>query len=750
MTAPKTGDLTFTATWKVVEYTITYVDGVQAGSASTTVVNPNATRTKYTIEESFTLEDASREGYTFLGWAEGDTVTAPKTGDLTFTATWKVIEYEITYVNGVQAGSVSTTVVNTNPIKYTIEQSFALSDASRTGYTFVAWEDTESNLIAKISAGTTGDKTFIATWEVVEYAIIYELNGGTNASSNPASYTVETTTITLTDPTKTGYLFLGWYSTSTFDAGTEVTEITLGSTEDVNLYASFILDEFTITFDTAGGSVVAAITDKYNAAITKPADPTKTGYTFAGWSPEVPTTMPAEDITVTAQWTINQYTITFDTAGGSSVAAITQDYNTAVTSPSDPTKAGYTFNGWDTTIPATMPAENITVTAQWTLDEYTITYNLDSGTNSASNPATYTVETTTFTLVDPTRTGYNFLGWFTDSGCTVAADTTIEKGSTGNLTFYASWEEQQEYEYTKSGSAITITKINDVAGESVIIPSEIDGVPVTTIDSNVIAGNSTVKEITIPASVITINSLAFSGGLEFKVVETYEEKEIERVVKTDSDLSTNLLNIYVDDANTNFKSVDGVLYSKDGYILRAYPNGRTDSSYTIQDGVTQISAGAFAGNVSLTKVTIPAGFKIFGSGAFMDCENLTDITIPRGFNRIGYSAFEGCKKLGGTGSNFAFEDPSNTTGISSCIIGSFAFTNTGFTEFNVPKYVSRIDRKAFAFDNAYVPISQINFYLDSYTSVSNVASSTSECKGWNLKYTENLTNETITHTTNLG
>ena len=133
----------------------------------------------------------------------------------------------------------------------------------------------------------------------------------------------------------------------------------------------------------------------------------------------------------------------------------------------------------------------------------------------------------------------------------------------------------------------------------------------------------------------------------------------------------------------------------------------------------------------------------------MDCENLIDITIPRGFSHIGYSAFEGCKKLGGTGSNFAFEDPSNTTGISSCIIGSFAFTNTGFDEIDVPKYVSRIERKAFAFDDAYVPISEINFYSDSYSSVSNEASIYSECEGWNLKYTENLTNEKITHTTNL-
>ena len=84
-----------------------------------------------------------------------------------------------------------------------------------------------------------------------------------------------------------------------------------------------------------------------------------------GWDREIPTTMPAENMTVTAQWEINQYTITFDTAGGSEIAPITQDYGTQIAAPADPTREGYTFMGWDREIPTTMPAENMTVTAQW-------------------------------------------------------------------------------------------------------------------------------------------------------------------------------------------------------------------------------------------------------------------------------------------------------------------------------------------------------------------------------------------------
>ena len=136
-------------------------------------------------------------------------------------------------------------------------------------------------------------------------------------------------------------------------------------TDNITLYAKWAANTYTITFDTAGGSEIAPITQDYGTVITAPEAPTREGYTFIGWDKEFPTTMPAENMTVTAQWEINQYTITFDTAGGSEIAPITQDYDTAITAPADPTREGYTFIGWDTEIPTTMPAENITLKAKW-------------------------------------------------------------------------------------------------------------------------------------------------------------------------------------------------------------------------------------------------------------------------------------------------------------------------------------------------------------------------------------------------
>ena len=158
-----------------------------------------------------------------------------------------------------------------------------------------------------------------------------------------------------------GYTFGGWNKAD----GTAWDYASDKVTDNITLYAKWAANTYTITFDTAGGSEIAPITQDYGTVITAPKAPTREGYTFIGWDKEIPTTMPAENMTVTVQWEINQYTITFDTNGGSEIAPITQDYGTAITAPANPTREGYTFIGWDMEIPTTMPAENITLKAKW-------------------------------------------------------------------------------------------------------------------------------------------------------------------------------------------------------------------------------------------------------------------------------------------------------------------------------------------------------------------------------------------------
>ncbi|MCK7504568.1 MAG: InlB B-repeat-containing protein [Desulfobacterales bacterium] len=183
-------------------------------------------------------------------------------------------------------------------------------------------------------------------------------------------------------PTKVGHVFGGWYDNAEFTGGT-ITTIALQSTGDKTLYAKWTINQYIIVFDSNGGSGIARIIQDYNTAITAPRQSDANGiYLWSGWSQAIPSTMPAENLTITAQWTINHYAITFNSNGGSAVTAITQNYNSSITAPANPTRVGYTFNGWSQAVPSTIPAENLTLTAQWTINPYTITFNSNGGSQS--------------------------------------------------------------------------------------------------------------------------------------------------------------------------------------------------------------------------------------------------------------------------------------------------------------------------------------------------------------------------------
>ena len=232
--------------------------------------------------------------------------------------------------------------------------------------------------------------------------------------------------------TRTGHTQVGW---ATVDGGEKVYALDAVYTknEALTLYPVWNTNKYTITFDTNGGSEIATITQDYGTQISAPADPTRKGYTFIGWDKAIPVTMPAENMTITAKWKVNSYTITFDTAGGSEIAPITQDYGTAIVAPADPTREGYTFIGWDMEIPTTMPAENITVTAKWKVNSYTITFDTTGGSEIA--PITQDYGTAIVAPADPTREGYTFIGWDMEIPTTMPAE---------NITLKARWKDSEK------------------------------------------------------------------------------------------------------------------------------------------------------------------------------------------------------------------------------------------------------------------------------------------------------------------
>ena len=391
------------------DYEVIYLPGTYGTGSAVTDMKPH--------NNILTLRGAlfTRAGYTQVGWSTvdgGEKVYGfedvyTKNEALTLYPVWNTNKYTITFdTNG---GSEIAPITQDYGTEIT-----APDNPTRKGYTFKGWDKEIPETMPAENI------TVKAQWEINQYTITFDTNGGSEIAPITQDYGTE---ITAPDnPTRKGYTFKGWDK--------EIPETM--PAENITVKAQWEINQYTITFDTNGGSEIAPITQDYGTEITAPDNPTRKGYTFKGWDKEIPETMPAENITVKAQWEINQYTITFDTNGGSEIAPITQDYGTEITAPDNPTRKGYTFKGWDKEIPETMPAENITVKAQWEINQYTITFDTNGGSEIAPITQDYGTEITA--PDNPTRKGYTFKGWDKEIPETMPAE---------NITVKAQWEINQ-------------------------------------------------------------------------------------------------------------------------------------------------------------------------------------------------------------------------------------------------------------------------------------------------------------------
>ena len=411
----------FKALWTINQYTFSFdADG---GSDVAAITQNYGTK----IE---TPAAPTKTGYTFAGWVPAIPETVPAE-NMSFKAQWTINQYTLTF--DADNGTETTVITQNYGTKFE-----SPATPTKTGYTFAGWDmDIPETIPAE-------NMSFTAKWIANQYTLTFDADGGSDVAAITQDYGTKIESPAA--PTKTGYTFAGWDN--------EIPETM--PAESMNFKAQWSINQYTLTFNADNGTEDVEITQDYGTKFDVPADPTREGYTFAGWDMDIPETIPAEDMSFTAKWIANQYTLTFDSDGGSDVAAITQDYGTKIETPAAPTKTGYTFAGWDNEIPETMPAESMSFKAQWTINQYTLTFNADNGTEDVEITQDY--GTKFDTPADPTREGYTFAGWDMDIPETIPAEdmnfTALWSVNSYKLVYILDGEVYAEYD-VEYGSEIT-------------------------------------------------------------------------------------------------------------------------------------------------------------------------------------------------------------------------------------------------------------------------------------------------------
>ncbi len=296
------------------------------------------------------------DGYEFLGWYSGNKkVTAGSytvSDNVTLTAKWQLKMYNVVYK--LDGGTNSAA----NPYGYTIESSLiTLQNPVKTGYDFGGWYSSENlsgTAFKTIGGGATGSVTLYAKWIPVLYSITYNLNGGTNAATNPATYTIETDTITLATPQKEGFTFGGWYTDISF-SGTKQTEIAKGCTGNKTYYAKWFKN-CTVSYVTAHGTAPTAIIVVEGEKLTSSQLPelTISDYLFDGWyvgenRVTAGNFTVTDDVTLTAKW-IDKCTVSYVTAHGTAPKTFIIGSGNTLTAANLPAlkENGWIFIGWFT------------------------------------------------------------------------------------------------------------------------------------------------------------------------------------------------------------------------------------------------------------------------------------------------------------------------------------------------------------------------------------------------------------------
>ncbi|MDG5816178.1 BspA family leucine-rich repeat surface protein [Chitinispirillales bacterium ANBcel5] len=472
-------DLELYAVWeenKVKYFTITF-----DGNQNTDGEAPSDT-ILYVEGDEVTIPDNTgnlvRYGYQFSGWSSdpdgqrdtlfvGDTFKMAN-NDLLLYALWELDVYTITFETSGGSETARQNIEHGQNAKRPDEPQ-------RDGYRFDGWfgEKTLNTPFDFKETIIEKDHTIYAKWTPLPNTVNFDYNEGSGSMDPQTIATDETVALSQNEFTREGHSFTGWNTKAdgSGDYYEDKAKFTM-RTEGVTLYAQWDIISVTISFDSDGGSEVSAITQDFGTSVTAPEAPSREGYAFNGWYPDLPDVMPDEDLTVTAQWDINSVTISFDSDGGSEVSAITQDFGTSVTAPEAPGREGYAFDGWYPDLPDVMPAEDLTVTAQWIINSVTISFDSDGG--SEVSAITQDFGTSVTAPEAPSREGYAFDGWYPDLPDVMPAeDLTVTAQWTSAamvLVFNTELSEGTTIELPLSGNVVVRVDWGD--GNSQIIQRE--------------------------------------------------------------------------------------------------------------------------------------------------------------------------------------------------------------------------------------------------------------------------------------
>lgn len=493
-----TGSITLYAVWNPVTYTITF--NSSGGGTAPNSVTYTTGGTTVTLPS---VGSMAKTGYDFSGWAttangtalsnSGYTVSA----DTTLYAKWTIMTITYSYNKGsAVSGTSIPTGGNANFASFiTLDTPAASYVDGSTTYVFLGWNDGSSTYQSGASylVNQTTPITFTAQWVAI-YGVRYTLNGGTFAAGDSEKdsqctlgdfYCTNNQVITANAaPTRTGYTFAGWKDQSNATVSEGASWTITGSS--YLAYAHWNPVAYTVTYDSDGGSAAPTDTDKnIGQLVTVASGVTKTGYTFSGWQsngidygPGATLQVATSNISFKAQWTAINYRLVYDSNGGSAVASpsSSKTYQESFNTESAPTRDGYTFAGWsdgNTTINSgtgiTMPASNLTLTAQWTPVNYSVTYDANGGSGAPSGLINRHIGDTFTVGAAATLAGRNFLGWSDGTNIYVPGQSYIVGSS--NVTLTANWSGQlYKIIYNKNGgSGNAPTESDRLKGEQITV-----------------------------------------------------------------------------------------------------------------------------------------------------------------------------------------------------------------------------------------------------------------------------------------